>query len=207
VEVTGLLDLSKWTKHCPGMRVIVRRELPHPGATLDAFEIRDGYRYRYRSFTTNTPRGQLAFLEARHRAHARVEDRIRTGKDTGLGHLPSKAPEHQQGLDRTRPDRRGPTRPGPVHAAHDQPELHRAEPKTLRYRLLHTAARITRGQRKMFMRLAEHWPWALAWPWPSPKPSATYGRSRSRPNPSTTTSNRPPSTTVALSLIFRGVSS
>ena len=44
----------------------------------------------------------------------------------------------------------------------DQIELHRAEPKTLRYRLLHIAARITRGQRKMFLRLAEHWPWALA---------------------------------------------
>ncbi len=70
------------------MRVIVRRELPHPGATVDAFEIRDGYRYR--AFTTNTPRGQLAFREARHRAHARFEDRIRTGKDTGLGHLPSR---------------------------------------------------------------------------------------------------------------------
>jgi len=73
VEVTGLLDLSNWTTDCPGMRVIVRRELPHPGATLDAFEIRDGYRYQ--AFTTNTRRGQLAFLEARHRAHARVEDR------------------------------------------------------------------------------------------------------------------------------------
>ena len=44
----------------------------------------------------------------------------------------------------------------------DQAELHRAEPKTLRYRLLHIAARITRGQRKVFLRLAEHWPWALA---------------------------------------------
>ncbi len=73
IEVTGLLDLSTWTKHCPDMRVIVRRELPHPGATLNAFEIRDGYRYQ--AFTTNTARGQLAFLEARHRAHARVEDR------------------------------------------------------------------------------------------------------------------------------------
>jgi len=40
----------------------------------------------------------------------------------------------------------------------DEPELHRAEPKTLRYRLLHTAARITHGQRKVFLRLAEHWP-------------------------------------------------
>ena len=44
----------------------------------------------------------------------------------------------------------------------DEPELHRAEPKTLRYRLLHTAARITRGQRRVFLRLAQHWPWTLA---------------------------------------------
>ncbi len=86
VDITGLLDLTRWTAGCPGMRVIVRRELPHPGATLDAFEVRDGFRYQ--AFTTNTGRGQIAFLEARHRAHARVEDRIRTGKDTGLGHLP-----------------------------------------------------------------------------------------------------------------------
>ncbi len=68
------------------MRVIVRRELPHLGATLDAFEIRDGHRYQ--AFAINTPSGQLAFLEARHRAHARVEDRIRTGKDTGIGTCP-----------------------------------------------------------------------------------------------------------------------
>ena len=88
VEVTGLLDLTRWAKTCPGMRVMVRREHPHPGATLDAFEVRDGYRYQ--AFTTNTARGQLALLDARHRAHARVEDRIRTGKDTGLGHLPSR---------------------------------------------------------------------------------------------------------------------
>jgi hypothetical protein len=44
----------------------------------------------------------------------------------------------------------------------DEPDLARAEPKTLRYRLLHIAARITRGQREVFLRLAEHWPWVLA---------------------------------------------
>jgi len=69
IEITDVLDLSRWAKTCPDMRVVVRRELPHPGATLDAFEIRDGYRYQ--AFTTNTRTGQLAFLEARHRAHAR----------------------------------------------------------------------------------------------------------------------------------------
>jgi hypothetical protein len=160
VEVTGLLDLSRWTKDCPAMRVIVRRELPHPGATLDAFEIRDGYRYQ--AFTTNTARGQLAFLEARHRAHARVEDRIRTGKDTGLGHLPSR---HQNinavwtELALIAADLLALSQ---SMLLTEEPDLHRAEPKTLRYRLLHTAARITRGQRRVFLRLAEHWPWTLA---------------------------------------------
>jgi hypothetical protein len=58
-----------------GMRVLARRERPHPGAQLDAFEERDGWRYQ--AIATNTGIGQVAFLEARHRAHARVEDRIR----------------------------------------------------------------------------------------------------------------------------------
>jgi hypothetical protein len=84
-ELTGLPDLSGWP---PGMRVIVRRERPHPGAQLSIFEERDGWRYQ--AFVTNTPTGQLPFLEARHRAHARVEDRIRHAKDTGLGRFPSR---------------------------------------------------------------------------------------------------------------------
>ena len=70
-----MLDLSRWRQTCPGMRVIVRREQPHPGATLNAFQIRDGYRHQ--DFTINNASGQLPFLDARH--HARVEDRIRTG--------------------------------------------------------------------------------------------------------------------------------
>jgi hypothetical protein len=32
----------------------------------------------------------------------------------------------------------------------------------IRYRLLHTAARITRGARQTWLRLAERWPWTLA---------------------------------------------
>jgi hypothetical protein len=160
VDITGLFDLTRWRASCPGMRVIVRRELPHPGATLDAFEIRDGYRYQ--AFTTNTGRGQIAFLEARHRAHARVEDRIRTGKDTGLGHLPSR---HEQinavwvELALIAADLLALTQ---TMLLTDEADLHRAEPKTLRYRLLHTAARITHGQRRVFLRLAQHWPWTLA---------------------------------------------
>ena len=92
-ELTGLLDLKRWPA---GMRVIVRRERPHPGAQLSLFEERDGWRYQ--AFVTNTSTGQLAFLEARHRAHARVEDRIRHAKDSGLG--------------RSRPGSSRSTRPG-----------------------------------------------------------------------------------------------
>jgi hypothetical protein len=45
----------------------MRRERPHPGAQFDAAEERDGRRYT--AFVTDTPFGQLAALDARHRAH------------------------------------------------------------------------------------------------------------------------------------------
>jgi len=83
VEVTDLLNLKTWPA---GMRAIVRREHP-PGAQLSLSEEADGWRYQ--AFVTNTPIGQLGFLEARHRAHARVEDKIRHHKDSGLGRFPS----------------------------------------------------------------------------------------------------------------------
>ena len=84
-EITGLLNLDGWPT---GMRVILRRERPHPGAQLSLFEAHDGWRYQ--AFATNTTSGTLQFLEARHRAHARVEDRIRHAKDSGLGRFPSR---------------------------------------------------------------------------------------------------------------------
>jgi Transposase DDE domain group 1 len=81
-ELTGLLDLTGWP---PGMRVIVRKERPHPGTQL-RFTDRDGLGLT--AFATNTTRGQLADLELRHRRRARCEDRIRAAKDTGLRNLP-----------------------------------------------------------------------------------------------------------------------
>jgi Transposase DDE domain group 1 len=81
-EVTGLFDLSGWP---PGMRLIVRKERPHPGAQLRITDV-DGMRIT--AFVTNTTRGQLADLELRHRRRARAEDRIRAAKDTGLTNLP-----------------------------------------------------------------------------------------------------------------------
>ena len=88
-EITRVLPAASLAGYPAGTRVIVRRERPHPGAQLDAFEERDGWRYT--AFATDTPVGQLAHLDARHRAHARVEDRIRCAKDTGLDHFPVRA--------------------------------------------------------------------------------------------------------------------
>jgi Transposase DDE domain group 1 len=81
-ELTGLLDLSGWPK---GMRVICRKERPHPGAQL---RLTDPDGLRITAFATNTRTGQLPDLELRHRRRARAEDRIRVAKDTGLSNLP-----------------------------------------------------------------------------------------------------------------------
>ena len=70
------------------MRVLVRRERPHPGAQISLMEAVDGWRYQ--CVATDTPTGQLAFLEARHRAHAHVEDRVKAIKQTGMGRFPSR---------------------------------------------------------------------------------------------------------------------
>ena len=155
-EITGLLPAKVLADYPSGTRVIVRRERPHPGAQLDLIETRDGWRYT--AFATDTPVGQLAFLDARHRAHARVEDRIRCAKDTGLEHFPSRTFAINAAWLVV------------VMLAVDliawaqtlllDGHLAVAEPKTLRYRLLHVAARVTRGQRRLWLRLQHTWPWA-----------------------------------------------
>ncbi len=81
-DITGMLDLSSWPE---GMRVIVRKEVPHIGAQLRITDV-DGMRYT--ALATNQEHGQLADLEVRHRLRARCEDRIRNAKDTGLANLP-----------------------------------------------------------------------------------------------------------------------
>jgi hypothetical protein len=109
---------------------------------------------------TDTPvgRGSIQFLEARHRAHARVEDRIRTGKDTGFGRFPSRVFTINAAwleLALCGIDLLAWTQHLLLHG-----ELATAEPKKLRYRLLHVAARITRSARRTRLRIAENWPWA-----------------------------------------------
>jgi len=108
-ELTSLLregpardQLAGWPAT---MRVFARRERPHPGAQLTLFEAGDGWRYTL--WATNLPeatrawRGNLAYVDAAHRVHARVEDGIRTGKDCGIGRFPSVilSPAFDHGFD------------------------------------------------------------------------------------------------------------
>lgn len=154
-DLTGLLDGAGFPD---GTRFIVRRERPHPGATLDLFDTVEGFRHQLIATDSPAGSGPLPFLDARHRAHARVEDRIRTGKDTGFGRFPSRQANINAawlelaltGIDLL----------AWMQALLLDGALAKAEPKKLRYRLLHTAARITRGGRRTWLRIAEHWPWA-----------------------------------------------
>jgi Transposase DDE domain group 1 len=84
-ELTGQVALDAWPE---GSRLIVRRERPHPGAQLSFTDV-DGHRFQ--CFITDQPDLDLAVLEARHRAHAVVEDRVRGLKSTGLSNLPFSA--------------------------------------------------------------------------------------------------------------------
>jgi hypothetical protein len=154
-ELTGLLDLSKWPN---GSRVIVRRERPHPGAQL-RFTDADGHRFiAFITDTSGGPARQHADLEVRHRSHARVEDRIRCAKATGLRNLPCRG--YQQNkvwleLALTAADLLTWTQALCLNG-----ELARCEPPALRYRLLHVAARLVRTGRTWQLKIDRDWPWA-----------------------------------------------
>ena len=148
--------LPRWPATYPvGSRMIVRRER--------RTRVRSSTRSRSTTagatvpVATDTAAGQLAFLEARHRAHARVEDRRQSDQDRpGMGRFPPRIRD-QPGLADV------------VMLAVDliawtqtcsSRRSAKAEPKKLRYQLLHPAARLARGQRRCWLRIRRSWPWA-----------------------------------------------
>ena len=151
-EITGMLNLASWPKD---MRVIVRKERPHPGAQLRFTDIGG---HRFTCFATSTKGGQLADLELRHRRRARCEDRIRNAKDTGLRNLPL------QGFDQNRIWCEIVAMACELIAWMQMLALdgaaRRWEPKRLRLRLFSAAARMVRGGRRLRLRIAATWPWA-----------------------------------------------
>src|SRR5215216_6267141 len=151
-EITERLDLTGWPA---GSRVIVRRERPHPGAQL-SFTDHDGHRFQ--AILTDQPDREIAALERQHRARARVEDRIRAAKDCGLTNLPFRdfdANAVWLELVLVAQDLLYMTQTLALTG-----ELARAEPKRLRYRLLHTAGRLAFHARQAVLRLPHGRPWA-----------------------------------------------
>jgi hypothetical protein len=156
-EITGLLPADGFPE---GTRFLVRRERPHPGAQLSIFDTVEGWRHQVIATDTPPGNGSIQYLEARHRAHARVEDRIRTGKTTGFGRFPSRVFAINQAwlqLALTGIDLLAWTQTLLLDG-----DLASAEPKKLRHRLLHVTARITRTARRTRLAIADHWPWADA---------------------------------------------
>jgi hypothetical protein len=123
------------------------------------FEAEDGWRYTL--WATNRPAGtkgwlgQAAYLDAAHRVHARVEDVIRAGKDAGLGHFPS----HDFAINAAwlTAAMTGQILLTWLRLLALDGDLARAEPKTLRYRILH-AARLIRGGRRRRLKIQASWP-------------------------------------------------
>jgi hypothetical protein len=151
-EITAMVNLELWPA---GTRMIVRREIPHPGAQLTFTDI-DGRRFQ--AFITDQTDPDIAYLEALQRGRGRAEKLICNLKDTGCTNLPSADFNINHAWLTT------------AMIAHDlliwcqhlclDGELAKAEPKRLRYALLHTAGLIARTGRQTRLRIAAGWPWA-----------------------------------------------
>jgi len=150
-ELTELIDLSGWGEN---LRLIARRERPHPGAQLTLFDTEEGLRHQ--CFLTNSV-GEITALELRQRGHARVEDRIKDAKAMGLRNLPFRDVVPNDAWFQL------------VLCAADlvawskslclDGDLKRAEPKRLRYAFLHVAARVIHSARRVTLRIQNNWPW------------------------------------------------
>jgi Transposase DDE domain group 1 len=154
-ELTDRVELSAWPE---GTRLIVRRERPHPGAQLSVFDCEAGYRHT--AFITDQGGADVAALELRHRRRARVEDAIRTGKETGMRRMPFATFEHNAAWLEISLAAQALLRWAALLCLDG--ELALAEPKRVRQRLLHVAGRLVRSGRRMALRLPRSWPWAEA---------------------------------------------
>ena len=149
-EITDLVDLSAWPT---GTRLILRREALHPGAQTSLFP---DLEHRYWGHYTDATDPDPAVLDADMRAHAHVEDHIRRLKASGLERFPF------VDLDANR------AWLGLVCYADAlvrwfqllclSGALARAEPKTLRWALWHSPARIVRRARRRVVRILDGWP-------------------------------------------------
>jgi len=139
----------------PGMRVMARRERPHPGAQL---RLTDADGWRINLFASNVKGGRIADHELLHRRRARCEDRIRCAKDTGLRNLPLQGfSANQLWLEIVA--LAGDLLAWTQHLALTGTPARTWEPKRLRLRLLNIAGRVVTSARQRSLRLPRGWPW------------------------------------------------
>jgi hypothetical protein len=152
-DLSELVTLSDWPE---GTRLIVRREPLHPGAQQTLFP---SLEFRYWGHYTDADGSPVA-LDAHMRAHAHVEDHIRRLKDSGAQRFPF------TDIDANR------TWLAVVCFADALVRwfqqlcltgtLAIAEPKTLRWALWHTPARIVHLARRRVVRILDGWPTTTA---------------------------------------------
>ena len=158
-DLTGMLRHSLAGDRCDGwptdMRIIVRRT---PRPLTKPAQLGEDADFEYGAFATNTCRGQLPWLDARHRTQAHVEDNIKELKALGAAKLPS-ADEGRNTAWLQLAGIAVMLTAWLRHLALDD-DLKRAEPKKLRFRLLAAPARIIHHARQLILRVGEDWEWA-----------------------------------------------
>ena len=149
-ELTDLVDLSDWPTRT---RLIVRREPLHPGAQGSLFP---SLHYRYWGHYTDAVDGDAVELDVHMRAHAHVEDNIKRLKDSGADRFPFRDIDANRAWLAVVAMADALVRwfqqlclTGPLAVA---------EPKTLRWTLWHTPARIVRRARRHVVRILDGWP-------------------------------------------------
>jgi hypothetical protein len=152
-ELSDHLDLSDWPE---GTRLIVRREPLHPGAQQSLFP---STLFRYWGHYTDAA-GDPVDLDVHMRAHAHVEDHIRRLKDSGAQRFPFCDIDANRAWLAVVCFADALVRwfqllclSGPLAVA---------EPKTLRWGLWHTPARLVHRARRRIVRILDGWPTAPA---------------------------------------------
>ena len=166
-ELTGLWLREGWPD---GLRYLVRRVKPsrRHAKKLTDFENKTGWRYQITVTSIENLGRQAAgshhvfFLDALHRQHAAVEDRVRTEKATGLRNLPFKHFKRNQAWMLAANIASDLLAYLQLLGLADEPDLTKAEPEALRATLLHIPARIVAHARRRILKIEATWPWAKA---------------------------------------------
>ena len=159
VDLTGILregpagdELAGWP---PDLRVIARRT---PRADGEQAELGEDADYRYGAFATNTPTGQVQWLDARHRTQAHVEDKMKELNATGAEKLPSASWNRNHAWIQLAT--LAVTLTAWMRHLALPGHLANAEPKALRFRLLAAPARLIHHARKRILKIPPGWAWA-----------------------------------------------